>query len=217
MQGRYTGILILVVIALAVLFWTRESILLAIGDFLVVRDTLRPADVIHVISGADYRTNYGIKLYKQGYGKKIFFTGGWCNHHKVNHAQHARELAIERGVQPQDIFTDEAALDSTYAEAERLKEFIMKSPSTIDSVLVVSDPHHMWRARWAYRGVLGSQISIVMAPVPFHLSPYHRRWWIDCESRKMVREEYLKILYYLVRYRFSWGPFRKWLASLDRN
>jgi len=37
-----------------------------IGDFLVVEDDLRPADVIHIIAGDDYRTDYAIQLYQQG-------------------------------------------------------------------------------------------------------------------------------------------------------
>ena len=53
----------------------REPILFAVGDFLVIEDALQPADVIHVISGPDDRTDYAIQLYKQGYGKQIFFTG----------------------------------------------------------------------------------------------------------------------------------------------
>jgi len=49
---------------LLVLF--HEQCLLMIGDFLVVEDDLRPADVIHIIAGDDYRTDYAIQLYQQG-------------------------------------------------------------------------------------------------------------------------------------------------------
>jgi len=41
----------------AALFLLHERTLLAIGDFLVIQDELVPADVIHVIAGADYRTD----------------------------------------------------------------------------------------------------------------------------------------------------------------
>jgi hypothetical protein len=34
----------------------RERILLAIGDFLIIQDAPQPADVIHVLSGPDNRT-----------------------------------------------------------------------------------------------------------------------------------------------------------------
>ena len=82
-----------VVIVGVLLFGAREPILLAVGDFLVIQDRLQPADVIHVISGLDERTDYAIQLYKQGYGKTIFFTGGWCFFHGYYHGQHGAERA----------------------------------------------------------------------------------------------------------------------------
>ena len=195
----------------------REPILLAIGDLLIVRDELYPADVIHVIAGLDHRTDYGIQLYQQDYGKKLFFTGSRCPPIQGNHAEHGKERAIEQGVLPQAIAIDGSDVTSTYAEAVRLKEFISDSPIPVDSVIIVSDPHHMWRARWAYQKVLGDQVNVQMAPVPFDLAPYQRRWWSDEESRKFVKDEYLKIAYYYSRYQLSWGPLKEWLASLDRD
>ena len=58
--GRYQMKQALVIAATVVLlgmalFLARKPILQIIGDFLVVQDELRPADVIHVISGPDYR------------------------------------------------------------------------------------------------------------------------------------------------------------------
>lgn len=50
--------------ATTVLFWAtlflgRERILLAIGDFLMIQDELKPADVIHVTAGEINRVDYG--------------------------------------------------------------------------------------------------------------------------------------------------------------
>jgi hypothetical protein len=73
----------------------------------------------------------------------------------------------------------------------------------------------MRRARWTYRRVLGNQVSVHMAPVPFEVSPYQRHWWIDEATRKYVRDEYGKTIYYVARYQFAWGPLKEWLASLD--
>jgi uncharacterized SAM-binding protein YcdF (DUF218 family) len=84
-------------------------------------------------------------------------------------------------------------------------------------VTVVSDPFHMRRARWTYRHVLGNEISLQMAPVPFELTPYPRRWWTDEASRKYVKDEYLKMAYYYLRYQLGWGPLQNWLVSLDRD
>jgi uncharacterized SAM-binding protein YcdF (DUF218 family) len=202
---------------MAILYLTHEPILLAIGDFLVVRDELQLADVIHVISGPDDRTDYAIQLYQQGYARHIFFTGGWCSFHNYYHGQHGRERALEQGVSAEAIAFDDSQVTSTYAEAVRLREFITQSQTPLRSVIVVSDPYHMRRARWTYRQVLGDQVRIQMAPVPFDRSPYQRRWWTDEGSRGYVKSEYLKIVYYYARYRLGLGPLKEWLASLDQE
>lgn len=202
---------------LAILLLLREPILQAIGDFLIIQDELHPADVIHVIAGMDDRTDYAIQLYKQGYGKAIFFTGGWCTSHNLYHGQQGRKLALEQGVPQEAIAFDDSQVTSTYAEVVQLKEFITQSQVPVRSVIVVSDPFHMRRARWTYRHVLGDQISVQMAPVPFGLSSYQRRWWTDEASQKYVKDEYLKILYYYARYQFNLGPLQGWLVSLDRD
>lgn len=195
----------------------RKPLLLAIGDFLVIEDELQAADVIHVIAGPDDRTDYAIQLYKQGYAKRIFFTGGWCTFHNYFHGQHGRERALERGIPSEVIAIDDTQVTSTYAEVVRLKAFIEGSPIPFDSVIAVSDPHHMRRARWTYRQVLGKQIGVQMAPVPFALSTYQRHWWTDPASRQYVKNEYLKMAYYYARYKLGWGPLGEWLASLDQE
>jgi uncharacterized SAM-binding protein YcdF (DUF218 family) len=206
------GLLLLLTLVLI-----REPILFVIGDFLVVRDELQLADVIHVISGPDDRTDYAIQLYKEGYARQIFFTGGWCSFHNYYHGQHGRERALEQRIPPEAIAIDDSRVTSTYAEVFQLKEFITHSQAPVRSVIVVSDPYHMRRARWTYRHLLGDQVSLQMAPVPFELLPYQRRWWTDEKSRQYVKIEYLKIAYYLARYQFGVGPVGEWLAAFDRE
>lgn len=104
----------------------------------------------------------------------------------------------------------------TYSEALRLKADVdgVGQPG-IRSAIVMGDAHHLRRARWAYRRVLGEGIALRMAPMPLDRSPYQQRWWTDAASRQFVWGEYRKIVYYHLRYRYSWGVFREWLASLD--
>jgi uncharacterized SAM-binding protein YcdF (DUF218 family) len=216
MKHRHVAIATLILSG-AILFLAREPILSAFGDFLVVRDDLHPADVIHVIAGADYRTDYAIQLYRQGYGKQVFFTGGWCTFHNLYHGQHGRNLALGQGVPPESIAIDDTHVTSTYSEAVRLKEYIAKSPVPVKSVIVVSDPFHMRRARLTYKWVLGDEVNVQMAPIPFDLTPYQHYWWTDEASRQYVLNEYVKLVYYYARYRLSGGPLKDWLASLDRE
>lgn len=205
----------LLVVGGVLLFIFHERWLLAIGDHLIIQDNLRPADVIHVIAGEDYRTDYAIELYKKGLGKPVFFTGGWCIFHKYHHGEHGKTRALAQGVPEGAIAYDDSSVTSTYAEAERLKAWMACSPTPVRSVIIVSDPFHMRRARWTYRRLLGKGFDIQMAPVPMERTPYQRRWWTDRLSRLYVREEYEKLVYYVLRYQIARGKLRDWLASME--
>jgi uncharacterized SAM-binding protein YcdF (DUF218 family) len=202
--------------ALAIMLLSYERAFLVIGNFLVIEDELKRADLIHVIAGPNRRMDYAVQIYKQGMGKRIFFTGGLCDAHGV-HAVHSQDRAVELGIPPQAIEIDSSEITSTYSEVLRVKEFIEQSAEPIKSVIVVSDPHHMRRARLVYKWLLGQHVSVQMAPVPFGRTPHLRLWWTDIRSQKMVQSEYLKIAYYYARYRFASGPLKEWLVSLDRE
>lgn len=205
------------VVIAGLIFLFRIQLLSLVGDWLIVQDTLEPADIIHVISGHDYRSDYAIELYQKGYGKVLFFTGGWCETIQGNHAERGKQLAIERGISAQAVATDGTQVISTYQEAERLKAFVDQSPTPYSSIIVVSDPFHMRRARWTYRRIFGDQIKIQMTPIPFELTPFKHDWWNDDASKQYVISEYLKFGYYIIRYEYSGGLIKKWLVSLDRE
>ena len=214
-RSKQTILISLAALSIILLLF-RERWLTVIGDFLIVQDTLKSADVIHVIAGEDYRTDYAFQLYQQGYGKTIFFTGGRCESHLYGHGARARERALAQGLPLAAIASDDAEVMSTYMEAQKLKDWIVRNSYPVQSIIVVSDPFQMRRARWAYRKVFGDQVQIQMAPVPFALTPYQSTWWKDVDSRKYVEEEYLKFFFYLFRYQYSWGFIRDWLSSFDK-
>jgi uncharacterized SAM-binding protein YcdF (DUF218 family) len=204
------GVLAFVLLAV-VLCMSWRPILLALGGLLVVQDELVPADVIHVVSGPSYRVDYGIQLYQQGYGKQLFLTG------RGSQAGSHKRRAIQQGVPPEAISADGSVVTSTYSEAVRLQAFIAQSETPIRSAIVCSDAYHMRRAKWAYEQVLGDQVQVQMSPVPFESSPFRREWWTHRRSVQRVLEEYLKLAYYLARYKIFRGPVRELLASLDQD
>jgi uncharacterized SAM-binding protein YcdF (DUF218 family) len=193
-----------------------KPLLLAMGDFLVVGDALEPADVIHVMAGPIDRAAYAVDLYQQGYGRQLLVTGPWSPRLNMTHAEFVGRYALARGVPEADLHVDGSRINSTYSEAMRLRHFLESSPTPIESVIVVSDPHHMWRTRWTYRRVLDmSGVRLQMAPVPFEQSRLQRLWWTDALSVNMVFREYIKIGYYHVRYVYSPESVRGWLVPLD--
>lgn len=183
----------------------------AIGNFLIIDDDLRPVDVIHVIAGHDFRAEYAIQLYKQGYAKLLFFTGGWCKGHGYFHGEHARQLAIEAGIPPEAVAFDDSNVLSTYDEVLLLKKYLADHQSTYRTIMVVSDPFHMRRAKWTYQQILGRKYKLVMAPVPFAQTPFKQQWWADRASANYVKVEYEKLVFYFFRYQLN----IQWLARYD--
>jgi uncharacterized SAM-binding protein YcdF (DUF218 family) len=206
-------ILIAAFLLLLALMMVREQIGLRVGNFLIIQDGPTPADVMHVIAGDDYRTEYAIQLYKQGLAKTIFFTGGWCAHHKYYHGEHGMQLALLEGIPQEAIAYDDSPVFSTYDEAVLLKKYLDVNLPAPQSIIVVSDPFHMRRARWTNEMVFGKGMKISMLPVPFDQTPFKQHWWTDDSSRRYVRDEYIKMVYYYFRYQLGWT----WLKFLDKN
>jgi uncharacterized SAM-binding protein YcdF (DUF218 family) len=186
---------------LAVCLLAREPILLGIGNFLIVQDDLQPADLIHVLGGDVERIDYAIELYKQGLGGRILFTGGRLELPLVNatYSQLAREYAESKGVLAEAILPEESKATSTFEEVLELQE-ILKSDSSLQTIIIVSSPYHLRRARWIFNKNLGHRVKLQFAPVPFEKSRLKQRWWTEELSLQAVVNEYLKIPFYLLKY-----------------
>lgn len=181
-----------------------ESMLLRVGNFLIVDEpSLRSADLIHVLGGGADRIPYGIQLYRQGYGQKIFFTGGGsvqtdtAEYRTV--IEYAEDVARAQGVDLAGLIADSSSAASTYDEAIELKQ-VLESHPDIRSVIIVSEPYHLRRVRWTFEKVIGDRADLQYAAVPFSSTHYQSRWWDDESSAEFVRDEYLKLLYYWLRY-----------------
>jgi uncharacterized SAM-binding protein YcdF (DUF218 family) len=181
----------------------RETILLGVGNLLIVSDDLQPADLIHVLGGGDVgRVDYGVTLYKQGLGKKMFFTGGRVEPrgmHNLPAAFSSGDYAELQGVNSKAILSHGSKAANTYEEAVALRELLDKDNS-IRSVIIVSTPYHLQRARWIFNKMVGYRVDLQYAPVPFAISQYKQRWWEDKLSLAMVKNEYLKLMYYFFKY-----------------
>ena len=204
--------LVLVMFASTIFIDFQDQILSALGAYLMVQDNLHPADVIHVIAGDDYRTYYAIRLFKQGYAKKLFFTGGWCTKHNYFHGQHALQLALDAGIPREAISFDDSDVLSTYDEVMLLDKYLKEQQPSFQSVIVVSDAFHMRRAQWTYRKIFGKSYSIILAPVPIAQTRFKINWWTDYASTSYVKEEYIKIVYYFFRYQLN----IHWLSRYDK-
>ncbi len=211
---RKSWIIPILLLALALLL--AKPILRGIGDFLIVSDELQKADLITALSGAEYRTAYASELCAKHLAPKMFLTGGYNELDARYDSEWAKYIATTYGVPAGDIYTDEASLTSTYEEAKHLKAFLDAHPGEFNTIIVVTDAYHTRRARWAYEQVLGDEVTILMAPVPFDQAGYTSSWWRFSASRQMVAQEYFKYVFYRFRYQWTSGFFQDWLAKFDR-
>lgn len=208
--------ILIVAIILIILTGLFSALLQPIGDYLIIQDKPKKVDMIVTSSGAEYRTDYAIELYKQGLASKLFFTGGYSEKNQRIEAEWSRRLALDAGAPDDAVIIDTSEVISTYQEALRLRSYLDAHTETITTIMIVTDPYHTRRAKWAYKTVFGDQIKVRMVPVPFENTNLSKTWWKDAESRKMVWNEYVKLVFYVIRYELSAGELKTWLTRFDK-
>jgi uncharacterized SAM-binding protein YcdF (DUF218 family) len=194
---------------LLLVVWT----LLAWGAarLLIVNANLDRADAIVVLSGsAAYveRTRLAAQLFGEGRAPLIVLTndnqyGGWSNAHRRNllFVERAREELKLAGVPAESIETLPQAVSSTYEEALLLRDYA--SARGLRSIMVVTSAYHSRRSLWTFRHVFkGSGIEVGLEAVaPGQQSPSPFSWWLYPSGWPMVAGEYVKLIYYRMKYR----------------
>lgn len=116
-------------------------------------DETRTADAAIVLGAAAYETgpspvyrerlNHGIRLWEQGYVKKLILTGGVAEGNSRSDAAIGAEYALSRGVPAEAILLEE---DSTITEENLRGAAALMEENGLETALLVSDPLHMRRA-----------------------------------------------------------------------
>lgn len=177
---------------------------------LIVRAELASADALVVLSGSNAyleRTHWAARLYREGRAPLIVLTndnvpGGWSVAEQRNplFAELAAEELRQQGVPPEKIETIPEAASSTYEEALRLRAY--SSAHHLRSILVVTSAYHSRRALWTLRRVFeGSGIEIGLdTPGTGIQTPAPATWWWHPAGWRIVPGEYVKMLYYWMKY-----------------
>ena len=178
---------------------------------LIIQAPLEKADAIVILGGAaNYkeRASEAAKLLLDGRAQRILITndnirGSWSNVEQRNPYFYERarqqlrtagvpDTEIEVLIQPVTSTEEEARLVRQYAEEHRLR-----------SVLVVTSPYHSRRALWIFSRVFretGIQVGLIGAS-PGGESPRPAIWWLTVRGWKFVPTEYVKMIYYVIKYR----------------
>jgi len=165
-----------------------------ISDFLFVHDEPETADLIVVIGGRRReRADKAVDLYLRGLAPRILFTGG--DKRKVGEAEalRLRDLAVERGVRPEDVLVETRAVNTM--------ENVLYSCALVDreigfdnlnAVILISSPMHMRRVKRAFATHCPRHVKIVC--VPDDRDDTNRdNWWTDPAWRDTVLRELEKV------------------------
>ena len=133
-------------------------------------DEREPADAIIVLGAAAWHNNpspvflerirHGIWLYENGYANYLIFTGGHGDGAEYSEAYVAMNYAIAAGVPAASILIEEHSrnTEDNFSYAMHLIE-----DHEISSIIVVSDPLHMYRAM---RMIRDTGLEAFSSPTP---------------------------------------------------
>ena len=198
----------ILLLAIALLLWSLIAWVAA--KALIVKEPVDHADAIAVLSGAAAiieRAQLAAELYRQGRARKIILTNdnqraSWSSAQQRNPFFH--ELAIgelrRSGVPREDIELLPQPVSSTYDEAVLLRQYA--EDHRLKAIVVVTSAYHSRRALWTLRHVFANTgIGIGLEPVPAgSQTPSSATWWLHLRGWKMVPGEYLKMIYYRLRF-----------------
>ena len=178
--------------------------------FLIVKADASPADAIVVMSGsATYieRTAWAAMLYRHARAPIVVLTNegliaGWDQKEQRN--PYYYELAVQQlesqGVPADKIQVISRSASGTYEEALGVREFA--AAHNLKRLLIVTSAYHSRRALWSLRRVCessGMVVGVDSAP-PGSQTPSPATWWLSAWGWKVVAGEYVKIIYYRLKY-----------------
>lgn len=198
-----TFLVLLVVLAYAF----RSQILTGIADLLVVNDPLQPADIIFVLNG-DYNTRpfRASELYEQGLAPVIVIARSeMLPAEELGLAPNDTDVSIgvmkALGVPPEKIVVlpVEGGTTSTFDEAIALRQYI--ESHNVHSLILLTSAFHTRRAKWIFdRELSGLPVRLEVAAVP-HYGFDESDWWQSEDGLITLNNEYIKLVYYFVKYR----------------
>lgn len=183
--------------ALLIIFLLFSSYFLTfIGNFLIIRDPLRKADVIIVLAGErGERVKFGVSLYQQGYAGKVLFSGGpiaaFPGGQKITWADMMKNYAMTLGVPEKDIILQN---ESRSTQEDATFTYRLLQDPLRSSAILVTSPYHSKRALKIFKPVF---IDIKLHSVPVQKSWYDAEsWWKSSKGQYQVAREYFAFFWF---------------------
>jgi uncharacterized SAM-binding protein YcdF (DUF218 family) len=205
-QKRLRGILkwlLVFIVVWGILAWVAARALM-------VTAPLASADAIAVLSGSGTyveRTRKAAELYRQGRAPLVLLTddhmrGGWSSALQRNpyFVERATDQLIDQGVPAEKIRIVPGLASSTHDEALLIKDYA--TAQELRSILVVTSAYHSRRALRSLRhSFAGTGTVVGLEPVPpGSQTPSPAFWWLQLKGWRSVGGEYVKLVYYWLKY-----------------
>ena len=174
-----------------------EPLLMRVSRVLVYEDSLVKTEAIVVLAGGKgSRIEAAAKLYREGFGEKLFFSG-FKVYPETYTSSLMKNYALKLGVPEDRIFTLIPDVEvSTRGESIANLEFLSKNH--IKKFILVTSAYHTRRAKLIYdnsMSALGYDMEFSVYPAPDPFVPIEG-WWKLRTGQKGVFYEYVKSLAY---------------------
>ena len=158
--------------------------MLNIGNWLSTSEKLQNVEIIVCLSHDKSRVQKTVDIFRKGYGKIILVTTALTYNS-------LRKI----GLTENNLLLLDLNPSSTFQEALYVSAFLDKS--SYQSAIIVSDPIHLYRARWSFNHLLPETVTkrVFISSDPQWAED---AWWKNTATRKYVFNEISKVIYYWV-------------------
>ncbi len=185
----------------------RVPLLTGVGRYLIVEDELQEADILFLLNG-DFNTRpfYAAELYARGLAPRIVIARAEASPaERLGLLPNETDLSVaileRQGVPPTAItvLPVPGGVTSTYDEAVVLRAYV--EANDIQRLILVTSAFHTRRAGWIVRQALhGLDVTVQLAAA--RTPDYDEtNWWQSEAGQINVNNEYIKLMYYLLKYR----------------
>lgn len=189
--------------ALAIAVVVFAAVVLGLGAYLAPNDLagcdVRPsdktgcqaADAVVAVSGGDTaaRTREAIKLYQNGWGSKLIFSGAAQDKSGPSNAEVMRREASDAGVPEGDIIIEESG-ETTRQNAENTGSIFAQNG--ISSVILVTSAYHQRRAGLEF-AKRSEGVTVRNHPVASD-NQWSSWWWLSPMGWFLAIGEFVKII-----------------------
>ena len=183
----------------------RRDILAGVGNFLICEDPIDTVDVVFVLGGSSYdRGNEAARLYEAGYIGQIICVGGNVPSilKVLNMDQPEAELTGTHLIDNHHIVHPDIVMiargSSTMEEAAVIAQYC--KDNGIQRAMVLSSKFHTRRIGYVMDKVFSEkEVEVFVRGAPSSVYS-ESEWWYQEEGLIMVNNEYVKFLYYLLKY-----------------